>query len=277
MDAQEDLLAKARDVAKKLGKQTISRSEFCRHTGVSANQIYQHFDGIRDLCAQAGLIPNEQNVRLEEDQIFSAMRDTFVELGAVVTRTKFDKNFRYSVDVFKKRGLSWKPALAAFRKWVEQNDPTFPYLDQLPPNALQPGSADPPDERSVQANSHNLQAWSSRGGRLFGDYISFRGLLHAPVNEQGVVFLFGMLAAELGFVVEMVTTGFPDCEAKRRVGKERWERTRIEFEFQSRNFYSHGHDPNGCELVVCWEHNWPECPVEVLELRTSIKNLASKS
>ena len=110
---------------------------------------------------------------------------------------------------------------------------------------------------------------------MFGEFISFRGLLHAPVNEQGVVFLFGMLADELGFVVEMVTTGFPDCEAKRRVGKDRWERTRIEFEYQSRNFHSHGHDPNGCDLIVCWEHNWPECPVEVLELRTSIKKLAS--
>ena len=25
--------------------------------------------------------------------------------------------------------------------------------------------------------------------------------------------------------------------------------------------------PNGCELIVCWKHNWKECPLEVIELR----------
>jgi hypothetical protein len=27
------------------------------------------------------------------------------------------------------------------------------------------------------------------------------------------------------------------------------------------------HDPSKCDLIVCWRHNWPECPLEVLELR----------
>jgi hypothetical protein len=274
MGEKEDLLAKAKEAASKLGKNTISKSEFSRFTGISSNRVYKHFEGFRDFMTQAGLVPDEQKVRLEEDQIFSAMRDTFVELGSIVTRMKFDKHFRYSVDVFKKRGLNWSATLAAFRKWVELNDPTFPYLEQLPEEGNQSNSASDSATPLLQPHSNNLQTWSSIGGRQFGEFISFRGLLHAPINEQGVVFLFGMLAAELGFVVEMVTTGFPDCEATRRVGKERWERTRIEFEYQSRNFSSHGHDPNGCDLIVCWEHNWPDCPVEVLELKTSIKNLA---
>jgi hypothetical protein len=44
------------------------------------------------------------------------------------------------------------------------------------------------------------------------------------VNEQGVVFLFGMVAKELGYMVEVVQTGYPDCEAKDKLkavgGKE---------------------------------------------------------
>ncbi len=84
-----------------------------------------------------------------------------------------------------------------------------------------------------------------------------------------------MVAHELGYMVEMVTTGFPDCKAKRRVGNGRWERVRVEFEYQSRNFRDHGHDPEGCDVIVCWEHNWPECPVEVLELRSRLETLAS--
>jgi len=51
----------------------------------------------------------------------------------------------------------------------------------------------------------------------YGNPIDFRGLRHEPVNEQGVVLLFGMLAKELGYLIESVQNGFPDCEAKRRV------------------------------------------------------------
>jgi len=95
------------------------------------------------------------------------------------------------------------------------------------------------------------------------------------VNEQGVVFLFGMVAREIGYWVEAVQQGFPDCEAKRQVDAGKWQRVRIEFEFESRNFRDHGHPPDACDVVVCWVHNWPDCPprLEVLELKSVIQAL----
>ena len=33
------------------------------------------------------------------------------------------------------------------------------------------------------------------------------------------------------------------------------------------------HDPAACDLIVCWEHNWPECPLEVIELRSVVDRL----
>ena len=96
---------------------------------------------------------------------------------------------------------------------------------------------------------------------------------HEPVNEQGVVLLFGMLAEDLGYMIEAVQKGFPDCEAKRKIGPERWQRVRIEFEYESRNFHDHGHPVNGCDVIACWRHNWDECPkhIEVLELSNVIR------
>lgn len=116
-----------------------------------------------------------------------------------------------------------------------------------------------------------------RDRHTYGNLIDFRGLRHEPVNEDGVVFLFGMVARELGYLVEAVQAGFPDCEAKRQVGPGKWQRVRIEFEFESRNFRDHGHPPEGCDLIVCWRHNWTECPahIEVVELSTVIKTLSS--
>ena len=98
-------------------------------------------------------------------------------------------------------------------------------------------------------------------------------MVFAPINEAGVVALFGMAAADLGYRIETVTTGFPDCTARRHAGGGRWEGVRIEFEFRSRAFRDHGHDADGCDMIVCWEHDWPDCPLEVLALREAIAAL----
>ncbi len=91
-------------------------------------------------------------------------------------------------------------------------------------------------------------------------------LEYAPDNEQGVVFLFSQLALkEYGFKVERVQSGYPDCTARDRRGKT----VRIEFEYCSRNFRQHGHDPKNCDCIVCWAHNWPAAPkrIRIIELR----------
>jgi Homing endonuclease associated repeat len=95
-------------------------------------------------------------------------------------------------------------------------------------------------------------------------------LAYAPVNELGVVFLFGWMAPQLGYVVHRLQPEFPDCEAMRLVGEDKCQLVRIEFEFESRNFLKHMHDVKGCDLIICWRHNWPECPIEVLELKKAL-------
>ena len=116
------------------------------------------------------------------------------------------------------------------------------------------------------------KGWKKRGGLGWlgekrGLPLMGRSMTLEPVNEQGVVLLFGEMAKELGFVIERVGTGFPDCVAARKVGGE-WKTVRIEFEFLSSRF---DHDPAGCDLVVCWEHDWKGCPVEVLPLAEMAK------
>lgn len=88
---------------------------------------------------------------------------------------------------------------------------------------------------------------------------------YAPDNEQGVVFLFSHLArSRFGLRVERVQGGYPDCIAY--LGSKR---VRIEFEYRSRNFSLHGHDPKKCDWLVCWIHDWPAVPrrLRVVELR----------
>ena len=124
-----------------------------------------------------------------------------------------------------------------------------------------------------------LQIRKSGGPVLLGAHLdpSFRGLQYAPSNEQGVVFLFGMIAEELGFRVECVRREYPDCIAKQRVSErpEHWVERKIEFEFRSSNF---SHPPEGSHLIVCWEDDLKgDAPLPVLELRTEIEKLPRKS
>ena len=86
------------------------------------------------------------------------------------------------------------------------------------------------------------------------------------MNEQGVIFLFGAKAEELGFAVLRNRTEFPDCEALMLVEDGRQVMVKIASEYESRNFLKHMHEASECDLIVCWRHNWPECPLEVVEL-----------
>jgi hypothetical protein len=112
----------------------------------------------------------------------------------------------------------------------------------------------------------------------YGAPIDFRGLRHTPLNEQGVVYVFALVVRDIGFTVEAIGTSFPDCEAKRQMDRkgERWQRVRIEFEYLSSDFKRHGHPIEGCDLIVCWKHDWQECPLEVIELSEVIKSLGAR-
>jgi hypothetical protein len=105
------------------------------------------------------------------------------------------------------------------------------------------------------------------GQPTYGRPLISSPLTYAPTNEMGVVFLFGMMAERLGYAVTRIQSGFPDCEALRELAPNRWQRVRIEFEYESRNFLLHLHPVPGCDVIVCWQHNWPECPLEVVELQ----------
>lgn len=79
--------------------------------------------------------------------------------------------------------------------------------------------------------------------------------------------------------VELIRTGYPDCIAKRFIGKDRWEEIKIEFEFKSSDFVKHKHHIDDADMIVCWEHDWEGCPksIEVLELKNELAKLENIS
>jgi len=256
-----------RAVAERLRTSKVSKLTFRRETGINEPQILKHFDTWNELVTAAGLTPTDTS-RLPDDVLFAEMRDVFLQEKQVTTQQRFGKLARYNLKTYRRYGR-WGEALLAFRDWLIATGQEFPLMNELPERIPQYQRLDPPESAHVTDSSLGLPEPT---GRRYGPFLNFRGLQHEPINEQGVVLLFGMVAHELGFVVESVATGFPDCEAKRRDG-QLWARIRIEFEFESKNFVAHGHNPAQCDLIVCWRHNWPDASMPVLELRTAIKGL----
>jgi hypothetical protein len=110
---------------------------------------------------------------------------------------------------------------------------------------------------------------------LLGAPMDLPGFLFEPTNEMGVVLLFGMLFWRLGFIIESAQIGYPDCRAKLEVEPGRWQDVGIEFELYSRHFLAHRHDPRRADFIVCWIHDWKNCPpnLQVIELREVVRRL----
>lgn len=100
-------------------------------------------------------------------------------------------------------------------------------------------------------------------------------MTYAPVNEQGVVFLFSKINDDLGIKIESIQSAFPDAIGiDYRHEKDVGIRKRIEFEFRSSNY---DHSLDGCDIIVCWKHDWKDCPdtIEVIELKSELRRLSS--
>ena len=284
MADKSQILSSITSIAKKLGRAPSER-EFNSLSGITTYYVLQHFRSWNDAVRAARLRPYTLNIRAQDRDLLKDWGRAVRRLRAVPGRRAYARVGKYNPGTIEKRFGPWPRLPEAFRNFAKGKPQWKDVVTLLPspkPRGPVPDANRQPPNNDSSPQSPQLRprkTWPvPRCGRpMYGNPIDFRGLRHEPVNEQGVVFLFGMLAKELGFLVEAMRVGFPDCEAKRRIAPERWQRVYIEFEFESRNFWNHGHPASGCDVIVCWKHNWEDCPeeLEVVELSSVIRSLGN--
>ena len=279
---KQAVLDAIRRAAQALGH-SPSRAEFKAKARMTEYQVLRHFPSWREAVRAAGLEPDSTNIKLDDSDLLQDWGNLVRRNRQIPTRDQYRREGKYSPGVFERHFGPWSSIPAKFRNFAEEKPEWADVLALLPiaaPKRPARGTSHTSTDILSEAASpiaiHRHRHAKLEGRAIYGNPIDFRGLRHEPVNEQGVVFLFGMVAKELGYMVEAVQAGFPDCEAKRQVGPSKWQRVRIEFEFESREFRDHGHPEDGCDVIVCWRHNWPDCPahLEVVELASVIKSLA---
>jgi hypothetical protein len=275
MPNQQQILKSIAAMAKRLGR-APSLLEFVTGARIPKNSIFRLFPRWNDAVRAAGLQPYRLYLRPEDEELLTDWGETVRKLRAVPSRRAYDLNAKHYPVTLEKRFGGWPALPQAFRNFAKGKREWADVLAlALVPARKKKESRESKRDASCMVQPERAQHRLLSVRVTYGNPLDFPTLRHEPVNEQGVVLLFGMVAKHLGYVVESVQAGFPDCEAKRQIGPKRWQRVNLEFEFESRNFRDHGHPLTGCDVIVCWHHNWPDCPahIEVLELSTSIKSL----
>ena len=215
-----------------------------------------------DAIRAAGCVPRPPPaIRSGTDQLLVDWANSVRKLKQIPTHLEHDSLGRYSPSTIARGCGGWSRLPDRFRKFAEGKKEWKDVLALLPPPGMRPAA---------------FRSHARSTGRVYGEPLDYKNLRHAPVNEMGVVHLFGAMSEDLGFLIESVQGAFPDCEAKQRSAEGKWLLKRIEFEYESRhNFKEHGHPPEGCDMIVCWTHNWPDCPkhLEVIALGARKSNV----
>ena len=271
---KQEILKAIRVCAKKLGHSPSLR-ELRRLAGVNGTRLDKEFGSLSKALAAAGLEAVGSGFEVAESALLLDWAAVVRKLGRIPTAQLYDKNGKFSLGPFYTRYERWGRVMEAFRKFARAEKMETRWKDVLKLIAAR-------EEKTAKA---------AEGGKLgrrcplmmdravYGDPLMVPGMVHAPTNEAGVMFAFGVMAGRLGFAVKRWQVAFPDCVAVREMAKGQWQDQNVEVEFESKNFLRHGHDPKKCDVIVCWIHNWPECPewIEVVELRREIAKIENQN
>ena len=273
--SKEEILQAIKETAEELGR-APSLPELKASKNVHVRHIRSHFLTYSSALRECGIESEGPGRRAELESLFKDWAGLVRKLGKAPTMGEYGKYSKYSP----------RPLTRLFKSWYE-----------VPKRLLMLAEANGWDKDwkdVVEIARANGTCASTSGGTaaatggtgnrmgifpdrpMYGPPVVRISLAHGPTNEAGVLFLFGMLAAQEGFVVTRLQGEYPDGEAMCEVAPEVWQRLRFELEYKSRNFLKHHHDTDGCDAIVCCIHDWPECPLRVIELRRALEHLQLK-
>ena len=269
----------------------VGANEVAKAMGISPYWIWKLFAGksLTDMKLQHGIRLSPQEKHLSDDELFSMLDKVVSERHTIPGWNLLNEKTGIPESTWKKKlggrkGCSQEDVYRKYHDWLQVKKPNstnFKVVTAFLQSPRLPEKTTAADDSPAAQVGRIPSYQKTTGSRVYGRPLHFSNLIHEPNHEQGVVFLFGMISRALGFdSIEYLGDDFPDCEAKWRVGSQhQLQRVRIEFELKSSHFKEHGHDPQGCDVIVCWEHNWKECPssLKVIELKKEIKGLRERS
>jgi hypothetical protein len=272
---REEIIAALKECVARLGR-VPRQDEFRVTMAVRRYLIRKQFGNYGQLLTECGLEHHGSGVPLALESMFRDWAGVVRSTGKIPTAMDYDRLGTCSYRPFMKRFRYWKEVPAGMLAYMVEKGLGDDWRD------VQKVIAEHLQMPLEEATKYTLPSEPTYRPRLMADRPIYglpllqRPLTFAPTNEAGVLAAFACHARELGFTILRLQAAFPDCEALREVGPNKGQRVLIELEYESRNFLEHQHPVNGCDLIVCWINNWPECPLEVIELSSVLRDLQNR-
>ncbi len=244
--SKKKILSEIKKAEKKLGK-TPSRAKFMKLTGIAEFYVLKHFKTWSEAVSAAGFKPHTFTTKsISKPVLLRQWAIVVRKLQKVPSASEYRRVGKHPTCLFEKQFGLWSDIPEHFRKFAMKSNK---YDDVL----------------------KILEQKRSRATGFTGNPLNYGCFINEPTTKKGVMIFFGSVAEKLGYSIESITNSFPECEATIKKGKK-GKKVGIEFEHKSKNFYKHQHPPEKCDVIVCWEHNWEECPghIKVVELKKII-------
>jgi len=268
--SEEELIAIIKDHAAKLGR-APSMAELRRAGKINKYHVDKVFGGYARALEACGLALRGPGFQVSKDFLFKEWASIVRSLGRIPRIGEYEERSQHSVKPLQMRCKTWKQVPKRVLEYARLGRLGGDWDDVLDIILRHLKATEWPGSTSGPSMGTTSSRKISSERLVYGPPLFPGSFTYAPTNEAGVLVLFATMARDLGFAITHVQMEFPDCEAMREVERGRWQRVRIEFEYESRNFLKHRHPANGCDLIVCWIHNWDECPLEVLELKKVVE------
>ena len=266
---REEIIAAIKECAEKLGH-VPSFPELLENVKITKRMIRSAFGTYTDTLKACGLERRGSGYEISQEALFRDWAALVRSLGKIPTINQYEMHGQYSVTPMLRFYGGWKSLPEGMMEYARKEGIESEWEDVLKVIAQHLGPEQADKRRSSSTTGPHLKPRVAGDQPIYGTPLMHEVMSYAPTNEMGVMILFAAEAKRLGFKILRLQPGCPDCEAMWEVAPGKWQRIRIEFEFESRNFLAHGHKLDECDMIVCWEHNWQHCPLPVLELKTVV-------
>jgi hypothetical protein len=266
--SREEIIAVIQKCAEELGH-VPSLDELLGATRISKHKLRKNFGPYVKALEACGLERHGCGYRIGMEKLFLDWAAVTRKLGKTPSMLDYELHGKYTTKALVRHYGGWTHVPAGLLGYARELHLEDEWKDVMDIAEAALKVVGPPARTSIQTKNLLPGRRVTANQPIYGPPMMTAGpLVYAPTNEAGVMVLFGAVAREQGFAITRVQAAFPDCEAMREIEPDKWQPQKLELEYESRNFLLHLHPVDGCDGIICWKHNWPECPLEVLELST---------
>jgi hypothetical protein len=261
--SKEECLEEIKRVAQILNTKNISIEDFKRHSKIGPEAIIRKFNSWEEPLKILGLEPGKSFHKIiETEELANEFLEVTKNLGQIPTLRQMANRGKFSKGLYEKKFKNYVSLKAKLSEYILSQH----LCDDFVLRKLFKKEA-----QNVKSEPINAEIRPHYEGKT----LNFRHFAYSPTYENEVVSIFSAVAGELGFEIITIRDAFPDCKARRKSQnfRDRMKDCLIEFEFRSSDFVKHKHPINGCDLIICWEHDWIDCPIEVINLKKEITKL----